>query len=145
MSLFICKCQTKTTQPTHCYVLGNTLKISLLFSEMEKTPSSLHFNKAAALLLSCYDTSLSGRCLLLSRPDYDRLRCFLLCCLCVHSTLLAEAATRGITVQPIRDAGGNSSTPLANLPSLFTNGKKPTNTFFLPKLAGKVFRYVIHF
>lgn len=36
------------------------------------------------------DTSLSGLCFLLSRPVYDRLRCFLLWGLCLHSTLLGS-------------------------------------------------------
>lgn len=47
------------------------------------------------LCLVAMDTSLSGLCLLLSRPVYDRLRSFLLWCLCLQAHCLPAINARG--------------------------------------------------
>ena len=56
---------------------------------------------------------------------------------------MPEAATIGITVQQTRDAARNPSTAWVKLHRILCNRQNPTGTPFLPRLAGKVFRYVI--
>lgn len=106
--------------------MASSLKISRFFSEMKKIGISLHLRHGGSLAhlsLVAMDTSLSGLCLLLSRSVYDRLRCFLLWCLCLHSTLLASNKSQRLPLQ-----GLQHSRPEMLTETKHTLGKTAQNT-----------------
>lgn len=94
------------------------------------------------LCLVAMDTSLSGLCFLLSRPAYDRLRCFLLWCLCLHSTLLSSNTNQrlppwGLQCSRPEMLTETQSTPWAKLHRMLPQRPMPTNTSLLPSWKGK--------
>lgn len=148
MALFIFKPKTKSNQNTAVYT-KSSFEISQLFSEMEMADISLHLLQyGSRIFASLLWTHPQQACTFYS-PDlfmtgqgvsyYGAYGCTVHC--------LSVIKARGC---PYRDYSAADQRcwweckhALGKHCRILSDRQKPTNTSFLPRLAGKVFSYVI--